>query len=132
MSQKFYRLPQFVAKGLAWYYNIPAVSTQDQINHLVRANRMSARNSRLFLDSMNQAARTRIRSHLETNRESDKVRTPASTDPNPDHEYVRTAGELTDLRATIGLLRRIRDLAQEFVRQKEKVAGPRRNPFIEN
>jgi hypothetical protein len=129
IKKEFYRLPQFLAKGLAWYYAVEAVRTLDQIAGLQADHRMSDTNARHFINAINKAARVRVLSHLHAGSESDHVRTAAHPPPNPNNEYVLTGAELADLQDVIRSLTRLRNLAIEFVRQKDKFSGKRKNPF---
>ena len=131
VKSEFYRFPQFIAKGLAWYYNIPAVSTLDQISQLVAAKRMNDRNSRLFIECVSDATRVRVMSHLHSGKEADHIRAPNHPGPNPDNEYVMTQAEHTNMKAIITKLTRIQTLARKFVKQKDKITGKRHNPFVE-
>jgi hypothetical protein len=129
IKKEFYRLPQFLAKGLAWYYAVEAVRTLDQIAGLQADHRMSATNARHFINAINKAGRVRVLSHLHAGSESDHVRTAAHVGANPNNEYVLTGAELTDLQDVIASLTRLRNLAVEFIRQKDKISGKRKNPF---
>jgi len=129
IKKGFYRLPQFLSKGLAWYYGIASVRTLDQISALQTGNRLSDSNARHFINAINKAGKVRVKSHLHAQKESDWVRSAANADPNPDNEYVLTANELADLKDAIKSLTKLKDLGTDFIGQKEKFIGKRRNPF---
>ena len=73
VKEQFYRPPQFIAKGLAWYYGIDAVSTHDQVTQLVATNHMSHGVAHSFKAVMSVMAKYRFRLHLDREGEKDFV-----------------------------------------------------------
>lgn len=150
VKEQFYRPPQFIAKGLAWYYGIDRVSTSDQLAGLVQAGHMSntvANNFRVVMDVM---AKLRFKLHLDREGEKDFVYTDVNARNNEIQQLEAilnrnedqkerlnrlkggthlTRAEIQDLIGCISNLNFIMRLAREFVAQKTKVIGKRKNPF---
>jgi hypothetical protein len=153
VKEQFYRPPQFIAKGLAWYYGIDAVSTTDQLTRLVAANHMSNTAANNFRAILNVMGKMRFRLHLDREGEKDfiyldqaardrEIReieqiSPLSRSQEQKERYGRLKGgthmSAADVRELVGVipnLTYIMRLAREFVRQKEKKIGKRENPFV--
>jgi hypothetical protein len=128
IKKGFYRLPQFVVKGLAWYYNIDAVSSSDQITDLVAANRMHLNKATVFRRALDAPLRMRVGAQLSSGKEHDYVRAAAHAGPNPDNETVLTVGELADLHPAIGDLQNVRTWSLAVRLPKTTVAGARGTP----
>lgn len=154
VKEQFYRPPQFLAKGLAWYYGVDAVSTMDQLAELRRRNLMSLVSFNNFKAIMDVMARLRFKLHLDREGEKDFVYTnqgardlevqqlegisPHSRTMDQKERLNRlksgtflTRAELADLIGCIANLNYIMRKAREFVAQKEKVIGKRKNPFAD-
>ena len=151
VKNQFYRPPQFIAKGLAWFYGVPDVNTVQQLDALVLGNHMSRSVANNFKPILDVMARLRFKLHLDREGEKDFVYVATAT---RDAEIARinglvttskeerdlrtrlqqgtllTAQERADLVAVIPNLHYIMRLAAEFVKEKEKVLGKRNNPFL--
>ena len=153
VKEQFYRPPQFIAKGLAWYYGIDAVSTHDQVTQLVATNHMSHGVAYSFKAVMSVMAKYRFRLHLDREGEKDFVFTNqgkrdaelailnaksavSRTEAEKERHTRLTAGtlmtraEVKDLTDVIPNLAFIMALARTFVKEKEKALGKRGNPFV--
>jgi hypothetical protein len=152
VKEQFYRPPQFIAKGLAWYYGIDAVSTSDQLTQLVAGNHMTQAVANNFRAVMNAMAKLRFKLHLDREGEKDFVYTnqgardaelvpleakgAGGRTEEEKERYNRLKGgthltraEVKELTDVISNLNYIMKLARAFVREKEKLLGKRNNPF---
>lgn len=129
IKKGFYRLPQFVTKGLAWYYGVNSVSSDDQIHDLTQAGHMHANKAAVFRRALDAPLRLRISAQLSSGKEHDYVRSAAHGGANPDNELVLSAGQLLSLQNAIADLQQIRQWSQNFLAQKKKVIGKRKNAF---
>jgi Putative nucleotidyltransferase DUF294/Putative nucleotidyltransferase substrate binding domain len=151
VKEQFYRPPQFLAKGLAWYYGIDEVGTAAQLRGLVQANRMTQTVANNFMAVLNPMAQLRFKLHLDREGEKDFV----YLDQNQRDQELRrlknlgqgasaeekelrgrldagtflTKAELKPLIDSISSLNYIMGLGRKFVAQKEKTFGKRGNPF---
>jgi len=152
VKEQFYRPPQFIAKGLAWFYGIDAVSTTDQLTQLVATNHMSLTAANNFKAVMNVMAKLRFKLHLDREGEKDFVFTnlaarnaelaplqakgPNRTEAEKERFNRLTGGthlsraEVQDLISVIPNLTYIMAKARTFVTEKEKLLGKRANPFV--
>jgi len=151
VKEQFYRPPQFIAKGLAWFYGVNETATNNQLTALVQGNHMSALNSQRFTNVLNEMAKLRFKLHLDREGEKDFVYTdqakrdqelallgPKAVKTEAEKErYNRlksgtllTSAELAGLRSVIPDLAKIMRLARKFVKEKEKFLGKRGNPFV--
>lgn len=145
VKEQFYRPVQFLAKGLAYYYAVSAVSTAEQLDSLVQGNHMSRTVANNFSTVMNAMARLRFKLHLDREGEKDFVYTDQGArdtellDTTISTERrnrlkagtLLTTAEVKELRDAIPSLAYILRKGREFVAQKEKIIGKRKNPFAE-
>ena len=151
VKEQFYRPPQFIAKGLSWFYAVNQVATSYQLNELVQGNHMSTVNAQRFTNVLNEMAKLRFKLHLDSEGEKDFVYTDkAKRDLEVTALEVKgtnrtaaekerlnrlkggtllTNAELAGLRGVIPDLAEIMRLARKFVKEKEKLLGKRVNPF---
>ena len=151
VKEQFYRPVQFLAKGLAWYYGVDAVSTAQQITMLNAANRMSTVTMNNFKSVMNAMASLRFKLHLDREGEKDFVYLDdnlrnaemgplalkgqnATADEKERLNRLRagtklTAPEVKELTDSIASLTYLMSKGRAFVTEKEKLLGTRRNPF---
>jgi hypothetical protein len=136
IKQQFYRLPQFIVKGLATYYGVPFASTRKQIETLEGMGHLSAKYAKQLVDVMNAVGKIRVLAHLETGTESDKVYTKP---PAPDEKRYPDQKQLTDdevksLRAVITVLKELQQVASTWHAEKTKfvINQKRLNPFRDN
>ena len=151
VKEQFYRPPQFLAKGLSWYYGIDEVGTAAQLRGLVQANRMTQTVSNNFMAVLNAMAQLRFKLHLDREGEKDFVYLDQNQrnqdlqrlknlgqNANADEKELRgrleggtllTKAELKPLIDSISSLNYIMELGRRFVAQKEKTFGKRGNPF---
>lgn len=151
VKEQFYRPPQFLAKGLAWYYGIDEVGTAAQLRGLVQANRMTQTVANNFMAVLNAMAQLRFKLHLDREGEKDFVYTDQNhrdqelrrlknlaQNATADEKELRsrleggtylTRAELKPLIDSISSLTYIMDIGRRFVAQKEKTFGKRGNPF---
>ncbi len=153
VKEQFYRPPQFIAKGLAWFYGIDAVSTADQLTQLVATNHMSPTAANNFKAVMSAMAKLRFKLHLDREGEKDFVYTNLAS-RNAELAPLQTKGvggrseaekerfnrltagtlmtpaEVKDLLDVIPNLTYIMTKARQFVTEKEKLLGKRGNPFV--
>jgi len=153
VKEQFYRPVQFLAKGLAWYYSIDAVSTSGQLDALVQSRHMSLSVANNFKAVMDVMAKYRFQLHLDREGEKDFVYTDrnlrdneiqqlnAKGRPNWNEAEKERFGRLSsgtymtpvqvkDLTNVISNLNYIMRLAREFGTQKDKLLGKRKNPFV--
>lgn len=126
----FYRTPQFVAKSLAFWYGIDAVGTEDQVVQLLGQGRLSMYNARRIRRVLQAVATVRVLAHLEAGSEVDGVVTFGNQQQrqNP-QEKLLTRAETDSLKGVIQDLRTLHDLTRQFLAEKTKAVGRRRNPF---
>lgn len=152
VKEQFYRPPQFLAKGLAWYYGIDEVGTAAQLRALVQSNNMSQTTANNFMTVMDAMAQLRFKLHLDAEGEKDFVyldRQKRESELAPlrllnQHQLSQdqklrkgrlesgtllSPGDVQPLIKSISNLNYIVKLGREFVAQKEKLLGKRRNPF---
>jgi Putative nucleotidyltransferase DUF294 len=131
IKQKFIRVPQFVLKGLCWYYNTtaPDLSSWSLIEQLQQDKRLHPNKAKLFKETLTMAHKVRIKSHLHTHQESDLVQTHDSPFRQMVPDYAMTDGETQALHQAEPHIKRIRELARQFVQNKKKTFGKRNNPF---
>lgn len=141
----------YIAKGLAWYYSVDAVSTADQLQGLYQGNHISLVVANNFKAVMNVMAKYRFQLHLDREGEKDFIYTDQTARNNEiqqlqakssrnDDEKERlnrlkggtymTPHQLRELTDCIPNLNYIMRLARKFVEQKEKLLGKRNNPFV--
>jgi hypothetical protein len=130
IKTEFYRLPQFVVKGLAWFYGIDAVATSDQLQGLVAGRHMSKSNEQIFRRVLNFLT-VRVASHLKAGEEADWVRTSDDKENKPG-DYTLKVSETIEFRERRRDLIKIKVLASSFLEEKRKAFGSRTNPFWGN
>lgn len=131
LKEGFYRPAQFTTKALAYWYGVDMVSTSDQIRGLQAAGRLHATHGQRLLAILEAVSKVRVISQLEARGEVDEVWTheAAARRPGDAREKQLTEAETRTLRTAIGQLEVNRALVLEFVRQKKKKVGKRKNPF---
>lgn len=128
---KFIRVPQFVLKGLYWYYNLmgPDLSSWSLIDQLTSEGILHPSKAMLFRRSLTLAHGVRIKSHLAKESEADIVQTHDSPWKDMVPDYAMTEEETAELREITPYINEIRKLAKEFwIRQTQPVFR-RDNPF---
>lgn len=132
IKEQFYRAPQFVVKSLAYWYGITDVATFDQLAALESSSprRISAVNAGMIRRLFNTVGKTRALAHLEAGTESDIVWTFGNHQHRANAvEKLLTQQETQDLRYLIRDLETLQTLTRQFLAEKQKAVGTRRNPF---
>jgi len=81
LKSEFYRTPQFIAAALCQWYEIDAVTTDDQITKLAQRGYISAENQRRFKKAMEMPLLLRVKTHSKAGAEWEGVRAK-------DHKYL--------------------------------------------
>ncbi|HEX5049533.1 MAG TPA: DUF294 nucleotidyltransferase-like domain-containing protein [Gammaproteobacteria bacterium] len=129
IKKHFMRTPQFAIKGLAFYYDLSEVDPTMQLTHLEQDKRMHARTTEMMRRLLEIPQRIRIRAHLQMKGENDKICFSSYNEKDKDKHYVLSPKEEQDLKACMGELEILKKMGTEFMAQKKKSWGSRKNPF---
>ncbi|WHI49217.1 DUF294 nucleotidyltransferase-like domain-containing protein [Microbulbifer sp. MLAF003] len=132
VKREFYRAPQFILKGLAWFYDIDEVSSLAQLSKLEEMGKLHPTRAVHFRKAMSEALRVRVASHIVTGAEFDKVLSAYVT-PNRDQSaWLRLNPEQSELlEDAANSVRLIIGWADEFTTSQGRAHGIRYNPFSE-
>lgn len=124
VKREFYRAPQFVLKGLAWYYQMDDVSSLAQLKSLINAKKLHSSRAYHFRKAMSEALKLRVASHLFTGAEFDKVLAAGVRPVGSQSDWLQLDDQQTQaLRTSANSVLLIISWAKEFVASHEKGPG---------
>jgi putative nucleotidyltransferase DUF294 len=129
VKKHFLRMPQFALKALTYYYDIPEVDAARQVADLQQGRRLHERTGKMLLHLLEVPQRIRVRAHLQMHGENDKICFDAYKGADKDKHYVLTQQEAKDITQCLGELKILQKMIKEFLVQKQKSWGSRKNPF---
>jgi hypothetical protein len=132
VKENFYRVPQFLAQSLCWWYGLEGITTDQQIGALARKGIISRENQDRLKISMETPLKVRVKAHLHAKDEWDWVTTPNHVDKGQGdkRDLPLSPQEAQELRIAAGTVRSLRGLAQQFYDNMTRAHGERVNPFV--
>ncbi|MFA0790381.1 DUF294 nucleotidyltransferase-like domain-containing protein [Microbulbifer echini] len=132
VKREFYRAPQFILKGLAWFYDVDEVSSLAQLSMLEEMGKLHPSRVVHFRKAMSEALRVRVASHIITGAEFDKVLSAYVTPNKNQSAWLRLNSEQSAmLEDAANSVRLIIGWANEFASVQGRTHGIRGNPFSE-
>ncbi|MFA0813037.1 DUF294 nucleotidyltransferase-like domain-containing protein [Microbulbifer epialgicus] len=132
VKREIYRAPQFILKGVSWFYGVDEASSLAQLAQLEKEGKMHPTRSKHFRSAIAAGVKYRIASHVHTGAEFDKVLS-AYVPPNKNQTgwLQLTTNETSELEEAADSVRLILSWGEEFLSSQKQSLGLRKNIFAE-